>query len=50
MKKIKTILKSQKNVVKSLANLSDNLRRKVELYSVGGVLFDLHNPEKILAK
>jgi len=50
MKMIKKILKSKKDVVKNLANLGEDIKRKVELYSVGGVLFDLNNPQKIIAK
>lgn len=50
IKKIRKILKSEKNIVKRLVNLNKDLRKKISLYSVGGVLFDLNNPEKIIAK
>ncbi len=50
IKKIKKILKSKKDIVKRLTALEEDLKKKISLYSVGGVLFDLKNPEKIIAK
>ncbi|MEM0465375.1 MAG: hypothetical protein QXW97_01585 [Candidatus Pacearchaeota archaeon] len=50
MRKIRKILRSKDDIYKKLSSLREDLIKKVTLYSVGGVLFDLNNPEKVIAK
>lgn len=50
MKKIKKLLRSKGDILKKLGSLKEHLIKKIILYSIGGVLFDLNNPEKVLAK
>jgi beta-1,2-mannobiose phosphorylase / 1,2-beta-oligomannan phosphorylase len=50
MQKIRKILKSKKDVLKKLTSLKQDSVKKIVLYSVGGALFDLNIPEKLISK
>ncbi|MBU0907164.1 MAG: hypothetical protein KKD18_05000 [Nanoarchaeota archaeon] len=49
-KKIKKTINSPENLLKKLSNLKKEALRKFSIYSVGAALFDLNNPEKLIAK
>jgi len=48
--KLKKIVKLKSDVVKKISDLNEEMIKKTILYSVGGALFDLNNPEKLIAK
>lgn len=50
LKKIRKIMRSKEDIAKKLSTLRKEVIKKVVLYSVGGALFDLENPEKLIAK
>ncbi len=49
-KKIKKMMNSPDNVLKKLSKLKKDALTKISIYSVGAALFDLENPEKLIAK
>jgi len=50
MKKLKKIVKLKSDVVNKISQLNEDMIKKTILYSVGGAMFDLNNPEKLVAK
>ena len=50
LKKLRKIVKLRQDVVKKISTLSEEAIKKIGMYSVGGALFDLNDPEKLIAK
>lgn len=50
LRKLRKIVKLKEGVVRKIASLNEEVIKKIILYSVGGALFDLENPEKLIAK
>ncbi|MFA5857042.1 MAG: hypothetical protein WC867_06785 [Candidatus Pacearchaeota archaeon] len=50
LKKLRKIVRLKENIIKKIENFEEQVIKKVTLYSVGGALFDLNNPEKLIAK
>ena len=50
LKKLRKIVRLKENVLRKIAKLEQEVLRKVITYSVGAALFDLNNPEKLIAK
>lgn len=50
LKKLRKIVKLKENVVRQISKLREDVIKKIILYSVGAALFDLDNPEKLIAK
>ncbi|MBR9704547.1 hypothetical protein GOV12_03990 [Candidatus Pacearchaeota archaeon] len=50
LKRLRRILRTKNDVLRKLSSLKEDSIKKVTLYSVGGALFDLNDPEKLIAK
>jgi beta-1,2-mannobiose phosphorylase / 1,2-beta-oligomannan phosphorylase len=48
--KLKKIVKLKSDVIKKISELNIDMIKKTTLYSVGGALFDLNEPEKLIGK
>ncbi|MDD5192357.1 MAG: hypothetical protein PHH54_03775 [Candidatus Nanoarchaeia archaeon] len=50
LKKLRKIVRLKKNVLKKISKLGKEIMTRVVTYSAGAALFDLNNPEKLIAK
>jgi beta-1,2-mannobiose phosphorylase / 1,2-beta-oligomannan phosphorylase len=50
LKKLRKIVKLKENVLRKIAKLEREIIRTVSTYSIGAALFDLNNPEMLIAK
>lgn len=50
LRKLKKIVKLKDNIITQISSLEEEMIKKVSVYSVGAAMFDLNNPEKLIAK
>lgn len=49
-RKIKKMINSPEDIISKLSKLKKEALKKISIYSVGAALFDLNNPERLIAK